>query len=128
VSGYERSDANVRSLTISVAGLLVLLAVALLAMGWMFSYLARSDRPEPQASPLSTGRELPPAPRLQTTPADDLAKTRQAEQRILNSYGWVDAKEKIVRIPIDRAIELTAERGLPVRRQPPPKAAPSKER
>ncbi len=43
------------------------------------------------------------------TPADRaklLAEHRQAEQEG-NSYGWVDAKAGIVRLPIDQAIKLT---------------------
>lgn len=118
MSGYERSDANVRSLAVSIAGLFVLLVVALLAMGWMFSYLASRDTPGPPKSPVAKERELPPAPRLQTVPGGNLEEVRAAEARILNSYGWVDRNANVVRIPIDRAIELTAERGLPHRGQP----------
>jgi hypothetical protein len=35
------------------------------------------------------------------------------QEAILNSYGWVDKEAGVVRIPIERAIELTLERGLP---------------
>jgi DNA-binding GntR family transcriptional regulator len=40
-----------------------------------------------------------------------------AETAILHSYGWVDRDAGIVRIPIERAIEILAERGLPTRDQ-----------
>jgi len=118
MSGYERSDANIRSLVVSVVGLFVLLAVSLLAMGWMFSYLAKHDTPGPPRSPVAKERELPPAPRLQTMPGGNLREVRAAEDEILNTYGWVDRNAKVVRIPIDRAIALTSERGLPHREQP----------
>jgi hypothetical protein len=40
-----------------------------------------------------------------------------AEDSLLKSYGWIDRERGIVRIPIDRAIEILAQRGLPVRPQ-----------
>ena len=36
-----------------------------------------------------------------------------AEEQELNSYGWVDAGNGITRIPIDRAMDLILEQGLP---------------
>jgi len=38
-----------------------------------------------------------------------------AEQRTLTTYGWVDRNAGIVRIPIDEAMRLTTQRGLPAR-------------
>jgi hypothetical protein len=49
-------------------------------------------------------------------PQIDLLQKRAQEDAVLNSYGWVDRANGTVRIPIERAIELTAERGLPVRK------------
>jgi len=65
---------------------------------------------------------LPPEPRLQTDPRADLLSLRAAEDRVLNTYGWVDRNTGIVRIPIDEAMKLTVERGLPSR----PAREPSK--
>ncbi len=42
---------------------------------------------------------------------------RAAEEKILHSYGWIDQQKGIVRIPIERAMELTAQRGLPARKK-----------
>lgn len=39
----------------------------------------------------------------------------QSQQNLLNTYGWVDKQNGIVRLPIDRAMELLLQRGLPVR-------------
>jgi hypothetical protein len=68
------------------------------------------------AFPLAAGEatRLPPEPRLQTNPRADLAELREREDRALNTYSWVDRNAGIVRIPIDRAMSLTLERGLPV--------------
>jgi hypothetical protein len=38
---------------------------------------------------------------------------RRREDRLLNSVEWVDKERGVVRIPIGRAIALTAKRGLP---------------
>jgi len=67
--------------------------------------------------PLAAGQEtrVPPEPRLQTHPREDLLALRAREDAVLNSYGWVDKTAGVVRIPIDEAIKLTAQRGLPVR-------------
>ena len=43
---------------------------------------------------------------------------RDREDAVLTKYGWVDPKAKIVRVPIDRAIDLVAERGVPAGKGP----------
>lgn len=53
------------------------------------------------------------------TPVTDLAALRDAEQKVLTSYGWVDQQKGIVRMPIDVAMQLTLQRGLPVQQQMP---------
>jgi hypothetical protein len=50
---------------------------------------------------------------------------RAAQQQKLNSYGWVDRSAGTIRIPIERAIELTAQRGLPSRAAAEPAAQDS---
>jgi hypothetical protein len=59
-----------------------------------------------------------PGPRLQAEPPIDLAKLKQAELRRLNGYGWVNREAGIAHIPIDRAIEIVASKGLPARSGP----------
>jgi hypothetical protein len=44
---------------------------------------------------------------------DGEPELRTAEDTDLNSYGWVDRTAGIARIPIDRAMQLLLERGLP---------------
>jgi hypothetical protein len=39
----------------------------------------------------------------------------QSQQNLLNSYGWIDRQNGIVRLPVDRAMELLLEPGLPTR-------------
>ena len=61
---------------------------------------------------------MPPEPRLQTTPREDLRILREQEDAVLNSYGWVDRSTGVVRIPIEEAMKLTVQRGLPARTSP----------
>jgi len=66
----------------------------------------------------------PPEPRLEPYPLAPRAKLRAEEEEILTTYGWVDKDRGLVRVPIDRAMELLVERGLPPAK-PMPAAAPA---
>ena len=114
---HELRDVPVRIMAYIVVGM-TLLTLGGAGVSWWYLRAvekeeAAVDRP---VSPLAaTLPEVPPEPRLQVTPAVDLATARAREDALLSSYGWIDAKSGLVRIPIDRAIEVLAERGLPAR-------------
>jgi hypothetical protein len=55
-----------------------------------------------------------PAPTLQVLPHDELLALRAREDQTLTNYGWADRTNRVVRIPIARAMELISQRGLPV--------------
>jgi hypothetical protein len=117
-AGHEKSDVNVRGVLGFAAGLLVT-AVLIQFMVWLlFVYFSGREaaRVVPEY-PLAAGEQtrVPPEPRLQTNPREDLRALRAREDAVLSSYGWVDRTAGVVRIPIDEAIKLTAQRGLPVR-------------
>jgi hypothetical protein len=104
---------------------LATLVVAVL-MRLLFSGLARVEagrQPPPPIMQTEPSRK-PPPPRLQEHEPNDLAGQRAMESAILRSYGWVDPQAGIVRIPIDEAMRLTIERGLPVRETEPPATSP----
>jgi hypothetical protein len=113
--GYEHSDADVRSLLKFGAWLLVILVIVLIAMKSMFFYFARSQKLGPPASPFEEVRVLPPQPRLQVQPRVDLQAYCEDQMEQLNTYGWVDPHNDVVRIPVDRAMDLIVQRGLPAR-------------
>ena len=48
-------------------------------------------------------------PVLQDSNADDLILLRKKEAAILTEYGWVDRAKGVVRVPIERAMELVVE-------------------
>ncbi|HHB90475.1 MAG TPA: hypothetical protein ENK60_04135 [Anaerolineae bacterium] len=54
-------------------------------------------------------------PVIQIDPVGDWKAYKAQQEELLNSYGWVDKDAGIARIPIERAIELTAQQGLPHR-------------
>jgi hypothetical protein len=119
IPGHERRDVEVRRLVLFGVTLTLTVALSLIAMRLLFVYFVSHPPPAAPASPWAAASEVPPAPRLQLTPQADLAQMRQAEDKLLNSYGWVDRKAGTVRLPIDRAIQLLAQRGLPVRKPAP---------
>jgi hypothetical protein len=110
----ELSDVGFRAIVLFGLGLLIFAGVIHVSMNWIFGYFAaRQARLDVRPSALADPRQVPPEPRLQITPAQDLQQMRAAEDALLNTYGWVDREAGIVRLPIDRAIQLLAERGLP---------------
>jgi hypothetical protein len=54
-----------------------------------------------------------PPPNLQVRPVQDFAAFRARERGVLDSYGWVDKDKGVVHIPIEEAMRLVVERGLP---------------
>jgi hypothetical protein len=55
-----------------------------------------------------------PKPVLEHSEQLQFGEVLEKQDRTLASYDWVDQKQGIVRIPIDKAMELLAQRGLPV--------------
>lgn len=115
--GYETSDANFGAVAKFGIGLAVVCAVALALMALMLnSFRAEKKGSEPAMSPMASQREaLPPEPRLQVEPDADWLKYKAEEDSVLQSYGWVSREAGVVRLPIARALELVAQRGLPAR-------------
>jgi hypothetical protein len=115
---HETSDANVNAVFAFALGLMITGIVILFLVWLLFGYFsAREARSGVREFPLAADQQnrLPPEPRLQTNPRQDLVSLRTAEDAILNTYGWVDKTGGVVRIPISEAMKLTVERGLPAR-------------
>jgi hypothetical protein len=112
---YETVDANTRSLVWWGIGVFALLAGGVIASAIVFHYFVTHQSLGPPASPFENVRALPPSPALQVTPRRDLRQYLNSQDATLNSYGWVDQKAGVVRIPIDRAMDLLLQKGLPVR-------------
>jgi hypothetical protein len=114
---HEISDVHVRPLAWLGVGLALLVVISIVAMKGVFTLLDRQQAQRDVAPPpMMTQRpQQPPEPRLQTTPVPNRKLILEQENRQLTTYSWVDSKSGVVRIPVDQAMKLLAERGLPVR-------------
>ncbi len=101
--GHETSGAGIIRPILYGAILFVLALVLVVVASGVIG--GAQDVSPPSASSLK-------APALQVDPVSDMEAMDARETQWLSSYGWVDKDAGIVRIPIDRAIELTAEQGL----------------
>jgi hypothetical protein len=102
--GYEVRDTNVRSIVVFTIGMFLALTVTQFSMWGLLKVITggKPERADPLSGPEVAGRQL--------------ETLRRDEGALLGGYGWADpAKKKDgpVRIPIDRAIDLIAERGVP---------------
>jgi hypothetical protein len=119
-AGYEVRDVNVRGVAWFGLGLTGALLIICAATAGLFFFL-KHPRSSPDApSHIVRPHPIAPEPSLQTDPSADLAAYRIREEAKLDRYEWIDRDAGIVRIPIARAIDLIAERGLPVRGQGTP--------
>jgi hypothetical protein len=118
--GHEPDVVTVPAVTKAGLAIGALVIVTAFLMWLLFDhYAARAARLSPRPEPMAelNPQKEPPQPRLQASPVKDLATFRAEEDAILNSYGPVDPEKGIVRIPVERALELVAKEGLPSRKQ-----------
>ena len=137
-AGYERSDANVTGIVVFLTSLGIFVAViGLLCYGigaWFNARMNREDGPNSKWTKTVDVRQLGnmpsspelqnkmaeitqtfPTPRVQTDDGNqDVADLHAREDLLLSNYSWVDQSKGTVRIPIEQAMQLIAQRGLPV--------------
>ena len=113
--GYEDSDVSMGRLFAFAGGVAGLVIFGVVASAVVFHFFVRHQPLEPPASPFENSRPLPPEPRLQTVAPQDMRRYRADQDGILSSYAWVDQDAHIVRIPIDRAMDILVKNGYPVR-------------
>jgi hypothetical protein len=114
---YEKEDINPRSTFWFGAWILVVMVVVSFLVKPLYDFfVTRDTESQPPAAYVADSNPEalePPAPRLQVTPEKDLADLRAREDAILTSYAWVEKDRGIARIPVEEAMRLVAERGLP---------------
>lgn len=139
--GHDNHDNNqelVESSGINAKPILIFLGVLAVATAMVFVIIKgmqyglkkvdEMDQKQP-ATQMTEGQKLPPEPRLQGAPEpnpdkpgeirasqlplDDMATYRKQINEKSASYEWVDEKGGVARIPIERAKEMIAEKGLP---------------
>ena len=131
-TGFEHEDWSSGTVYAFLIGLAIVCVAVFFILRGMYAYLdARSEAHQPPQNPLVAAqpevRNVPrremqeqikttfPDPRLEENERQELTQFRESEEDTLNSYGWVDQPAGVVHIPIQRAMELIAQRGLPVR-------------
>ncbi len=113
---HELSDLSAKNIALFAVALSAIILLVLLAAYGLFRRFAGIQmRAQPPPSPLKYTREPAPGPHLQADPRQELKEMRAAEDSVLTQYGWIDAEKGIVRIPIDRAMQILAQKGLPTR-------------
>jgi hypothetical protein len=139
--GYETSDVRVGGIVVFVASLIIFLVVFFVVCFFMGKVintaLIKHDGPpnkwnQFQYSPENPGKNLEsnavleqqqlramtarfPTPRLQMDDGDqDVVDLHNREDLLLDHYTWVDQQQGVVRIPIGQAMQIIAQRGLPV--------------
>jgi hypothetical protein len=128
---YEHEDLGTRAVFAFMIGLAIFgLAVYFIIVG-MYRFLDHYERSQmATASPLVTSKGAMSrvvtqadmdrdfkdngAPMLEINERGQFRDFLVNQENQLNSYGWVDEKAGVAHIPIERAMELTAQRGLPV--------------
>src|SRR5437867_4560684 len=112
--GYELSDLRPGYIALfGIALTAVIVAATVVASLLIHFKAAEFSRQETPLPRLAQEREATPGPRLQVGANKDLRQMRAGEDAVLNSYEWVDKSSGSVRIPIERAMEIVAKKGLP---------------
>ena len=128
---FEREDLGTRGVFAFMIGLAVFGVVIYFIIIGMYSFLDNYERSQmATASPLVTSKGAMSrvvtqsdmdktfkdngAPMLETNERGQFRDFLMNQENQLNSYGWVDEKDGVAHIPINRAMELIVQRGLPV--------------
>jgi hypothetical protein len=124
--GFEQEDLSSRSALYFLTGLVLVCVVVYLIVFGMYRFLdSYATAHQPPMSPMVTpeadtravtpgNAETFPQPRLEENERTQLRSFIEDQDRKLATYDWVDKDRGTVRIPIDRAMELIEQRGLPV--------------
>jgi hypothetical protein len=122
---FEHQDLSPSGVYAFLTGLAVAGILIYFVLWGLYHYLDSYQRShQPPQNPLvqpeaDTRHVLPqqiqkfPQPRLEKNERVEINDFRLKEEQTLNSYGWVDQKAGVVRIPIGRAMQLIAQQGLP---------------
>ena len=103
---HEVADVDARRIVFAAAGLAVVIVVVVLAALGAYALLGRGHARARTADVTQSFQE----PRLQSQPAASLRALRDEKEALLHEYRWLDADRGVVRIPIEQAMQVLAER------------------
>jgi hypothetical protein len=118
---------NVRLIALAGLGMIVAAIVIHLAVWGLLVFFAGQPLQLGEvATAVATETPAAAQPRLQANPAAEFAEMRATQAAVLNSYEWMDEEGGTARIPVERAMSLLLERGLPTpAATPAPTASPA---
>jgi hypothetical protein len=118
---FQPTDVNARYVFYTGVGVLAgtLLLVLLIFPYFQFLKAYRARAVEPPMASTGGQSQTPPEPRLQANPALDLQNLRREEDQMLNHSRWIDRGHGVVSLPVERAMEITVQRGIAPRKAPP---------
>lgn len=113
---YEVEDINYRAILWFGGAILAGVVVVNLLLYWLIGSWSGEATPLQVQIPPALVTPLPvPGPGLDAAPEARLNATLAREEQRLNNYAWLDREGGVVRIPVERAMELLVEQGLPAR-------------
>ena len=123
---YETTDADTKQIKVWTASIFVTVALGMLSMAaLLFAFMKFPPSLDRTPTAAEYERSLPPTPRLQVNQAGDLQQFRAHEEEFMTSYSR-EPNSGAVHLPIEKAIDIVAARGvLPGTKAPAP-AAPVK--
>lgn len=115
--GYEHRDINFKNLTRAITYFFVFTAICFAAGFWVYDVMHPMSNRQTKTSETSYAKFKPKAPNplLQDniTAKADIMTMRQSEYARLHSTGPIEGAPGKVHIPVERAMDLIVERGLP---------------
>src|SRR5690349_12537693 len=109
-AGHERTDMNPKYIAYFAVGLVVVGLAIHAGIWWMLRQFERRQASRGPRAAIVNAQTPVPEPRLQISPQEDLEKLRRQENETLSTYQWIDRDRGVARIPIDRAMQLFAEK------------------
>ncbi len=112
-AGHEQSEVSVRLIVVSLAFLAVVTFIVCVLVVGIFRYF-HSYYGTDEATRSFRSRWFRRSRASKWRPMSNCSSCSAKEDHILSTYAWVDQKAGTVRVPIDRAIDLLAAKGLPI--------------
>lgn len=111
---WQDRDINLGMLIVVIAAVMVVTVGAFIAMNMLMKYYEmRADARDQPGSILTATRQVPEGPLLQADPPGELAAHLAEQRALVSGYAWIDENTGIARIPVDRAMAIVAENGIP---------------